>query len=64
MDILDIRIHGQKMYVLALQYAIEMLELGATGGVDVLPQLRSKLEAEKLELDELERMSDGKDDEN
>lgn len=57
MDVLDIiRIHGQKMYILALQYAIEMFELGATGGVDVLPQLRQRLaEEEKLLLQETEK---------
>ena len=40
--------HGQEMYLIGLEHAIKMIELA---GLDILPELKCKLETERKELE-------------
>ena len=44
--------HGQAMYILGLQYAIEIVKIL---GNDALPNLEDKLKQEQAHLDEMEK---------
>ncbi len=48
--ILDSIRHGREMYAIGLEHAINMLEIG---GMEVLPGLKSKLKAEREEIENL-----------
>lgn len=49
MNVLEItHKHGQEMYLIGLEYAINMIEIA---GTDILPQLKCKLETERKELE-------------
>ena len=46
-------IHGQRMYILGLKYAIEMADLGEFDEIDTLPYVKKRLAEEEAELKEM-----------
>lgn len=43
-------IHGKSMYIIALEHAVNMFEVG---GIDALPMLKKRIESTKEEIEAL-----------